>query len=93
MCAFLTLKTLSDNLGEIVLNGVSPEYQGHGVYDSLFKAAGHFLYRRGVAEVVVATHVNNVAAQKVWTRNGLELHEVSYTLHCWFQPPGNGQLP
>jgi ribosomal protein S18 acetylase RimI-like enzyme len=68
----------------ITLNAVAPAYQRRGIYDSLFKVAGEALLREGTRELVVSTHVNNLAPQKVWVRNGLRPASVSYTFHKWF---------
>ncbi len=84
LSGFLTMRRPSADAGEVVLNGVGPAYQRRGIYTALFRAAGHRLRREGARELVVATHLSNLAPQKVWVRHGLELHAVRYTLHRWF---------
>jgi hypothetical protein len=69
---------------EIVLNGVASRFQRRGVYDSLLKAAGQSLLRSGKQEIVVSTHLGNLAPQKVWAKNGMSMSSALYTFHKWY---------
>jgi hypothetical protein len=76
---FLTLRRGA----EIVLNGVAPAAQGRGIYDGLVKAAGFFACEQDDTELLVSTHLQNLAPQRVWVRNGLEPRRGFYTFHGW----------
>jgi GNAT superfamily N-acetyltransferase len=80
---FLTLRRESD-AAEIELNAVAPAAQGRGIYDAMVKAAGLAARTGGAAHLTVSTPISNVAPQRVWVRNGLNLEKAFYTFHGWF---------
>ena len=85
IAGFITLKTRSAGLGEIVLNGVSPKHQKRRVYQSLVFSGMDWLHDRSMNQVIVSTQLNNISVQKVWARLGFEMDHSYYTFHKWFQ--------
>ncbi|WP_426078138.1 GNAT family N-acetyltransferase [Janthinobacterium sp. PSPC3-1] len=82
--AFLTLKKLNSKSAEIVLNGVHPEYQAHGLYTSLVRLAKNWCSENEISQLLVSTQITNTAPQKVWCRQGFEPRNSIYTFHKWF---------
>lgn len=80
---FLTLKARAGGEHEIVLNGVSPGAQRHGVYRSLVLGAIAQVRADAATRVVVSTQVTNIAVQRTWTRLGFEPSHSFYTFHLW----------
>lgn len=68
---------------EGVLFGVSPEAQGRGLYRALMIAGLHRCAARGAHRMIVATQLQNMAVQRVWSRLGFELSASQYTFHHW----------
>lgn len=83
LVGFLTLKARAPGEQEIVLNGVSPRAQRHGVYRSLVLGAVAQARADGADRLVVSTQVTNVAVQRTWTRLGFEPSHSFYTFHLW----------
>jgi len=82
--AFLTLKKLEKKSAEIVLNGVHPQYQAHGLYTSLIQLAKNWCSENEISQLLVSTQITNTAPQKVWCRHGFEPRNSIYTFHKWF---------
>ncbi len=82
---FLTIKMQeADETGEIMLNGVHPDFQGKGLYRSLILLAKKWAIQQQLKQLVVSTQITNLAVQKVWCRQGFEPHKSVYTFHKWF---------
>jgi GNAT superfamily N-acetyltransferase len=81
LSGFLTAKKLTAKTWEILLNGVTPEFQRRGIYAALFREIGCRARLQGASEVLVSTQLANLAPQKVWTRAGLALDHALYTFH------------
>lgn len=82
---FVTLKRNSNEEGEIVLNGVLPRAQRRGIYNALIAKALHWAVDTGASRCTISTQISNVAAQKVWVRNGFEPMISYFTLHKWYE--------
>ena len=82
---FIALRINNDQEGEVILNAVAPEAQGCGIYRSMMIQAMQWFQEKKLSLMVISTQVVNIAAQKVWTRLGLELSHSYYTLHKWFE--------
>jgi hypothetical protein len=68
---------------DIDLNAVALDLQRRGIYRSLFRAAGIAARLAGDALLTISTNLSNVAPQKVWAREGLEMHRALHTFHGW----------
>lgn len=81
---FSTLRLNNPQEGEVALNGVAPEAQGHGIYRSLMIRAMEWFRSQGAERMIISTQINNVAPQKVWARVGFVMSHGYYTFHKWF---------
>lgn len=82
LAGFATVR-VEDDAGEIVLNGVAPEYQRRGVYAALVQTIGARLREAGVQRIFSSTQVQNLGPQKTWARAGLLPAESFHTFHRW----------
>lgn len=82
LAGFATVK-IDDEAGEIVLNGVAPNYQRRGIYGALVQTIGHRLRARGTNRIFSSTQIQNLGPQKTWARAGLLPAESWYTFHRW----------
>ncbi|WII71846.1 GNAT family N-acetyltransferase [Bdellovibrio sp. 22V] len=80
--SFATMKK-EGSTAEGVLFGVHPEHQGKGIYRELIVASMIWAQKNACDEIKYSTQINNVAVQKVWTREGCEIHNSYYTFHYW----------
>jgi len=80
---FLTVKKQSERTGEIILNGVHPDYQYQGIYQQLITLANNWTADQQLQELIVSTQLSNLAVQKVWCRQGFEPYKNFYTFHKW----------
>lgn len=83
VAGFLTLLAHGPEEQEIVLNGVDPSLQRHGIYRALVLAAMHEARGAGARRLEVSTQLINLGVQKTWTRLGFELARSYYTFHRW----------
>ncbi len=86
LAGFLTVRG-----DEILLNGVHPDYQRHGIYGALVDRAGAELRKAGIPSVCSSTQIDNLGPQRVWSRRGLTPYRSDYTLHAWFDRSGEGR--
>lgn len=84
VAGFLTLLPRGDDELEIILNGVDPALQRHGIYRGLVLAAMHEARADGKRSLVVSTQLINLGVQKTWARLGFELSRSYHTFHLWF---------
>ncbi|GAA3798914.1 hypothetical protein GCM10022226_17880 [Sphaerisporangium flaviroseum] len=79
----LALATLEDDPSrtEILLAGVVPQAQGHGLYAHLLRAVEDRALARGAAEVVISTQGHNTRVQRAWSRYGFEPVRTVLTVH------------
>ncbi|MEO5974514.1 MAG: GNAT family N-acetyltransferase [Ilumatobacteraceae bacterium] len=80
LSGFITMKVDPD-MAEIILNGVHPVHQGHGIYAGLLDHALAVGQLRGVDEVVISTQVSNIRAIRTWIRGGFTLDFSINTIH------------
>jgi GNAT superfamily N-acetyltransferase len=85
---FATLRLNSAEEGEGVLFGIAPQAQRRGIYRSFMIQGMNWCLSKGARRMVVSTQITNVAVQKVWVRIGFEPSHAWYTLHKWFDDPG-----
>lgn len=84
IAGFATLRRNSPEEGEGVLFGIAPSAQGSGLYRSFMIQGMEWCRSKGANRMVVSTQINNIAAQKVWSRLGFEPDHACYTFHKWF---------
>lgn len=84
IAGFATLRENSADEGEGVLFGVSPAWQGRGIYRSLLLNYLSWGQRRGMKRALYSTQITNLVAQKVVVRLRFEPSESYYTFHRWF---------
>jgi len=88
IAGFLTLLERGREEQEIILNGVEPASQRHGIYRSLVLAAMAHARADGAGLLTVSTQLVNVGVQKTWARLGFELSRSHFTFHVWFDEAG-----
>lgn len=81
---FLVVKKIDSHTCDIVLNGISPDYQKGGLYSFLISLAKNWALDQGIEKIVISTQITNVSVQKVWCRQGFEPFSSFYTFHKWF---------
>ena len=82
-CAFTTTH-ITSRAGEVVLNGVMPEFRGRGVYRELLRRTIDTFVDTGARSTVIATQLDNRAVQRVWVSEGFRLESSQYTIHINF---------
>jgi GNAT superfamily N-acetyltransferase len=87
LIGFLTLLERGTEEQEIILNGVDPAFQRHGVYRALVLSAMGRARGDGAKRLSVSTQLINIGVQKTWTRLGFEPSRSYYTFHLWFDAP------
>lgn len=90
---FLTLLERGPEEQEIILNGVHPALQRHGVYRGLVLAAMAHARAEGARRLSVSTQLTNIGVQKTWVRLGFEPWRSHYTFHLWFDARSGDPLP
>lgn len=85
---FATLRINTPQEAEGVLFGVSPQAQRRGIYRSLMVQGMNWCLLKGATHMVTSTQITNIVVQRVWVRLGLEPIHSWYTLHKWFDEPG-----
>ncbi len=81
---FLTVKKKNDSSGDIVLNGIHPDFQNRGLYFYLVNLAKQWAIDQNLAQLTVSTQVTNTGVQRIWCRQGFEPSGSFYTFHKWF---------
>jgi GNAT superfamily N-acetyltransferase len=71
----------SGEVAEGVLYGVHPEHSGGGVYGDLIRHTQAYFKANNFKTMKVSTQVNNLAVQKVWTREGFYIGQALDTFH------------
>jgi ribosomal protein S18 acetylase RimI-like enzyme len=89
VAGFLTLLERGPEEQEIVLNGVHPDFQRHGIYRGLVLGAMTHARAAGANRLTVSTQLINTGVQKTWSRLGFELWRSYYTFHLWFDSARN----
>ena len=81
---FAALRINDSKEGEVVLNGVLPEFQRMGIYRMLIENSIIWFMRQGMKRMIISTQITNIAVQKAWVRVGFQPHSSFYTFHRWF---------
>jgi GNAT superfamily N-acetyltransferase len=84
LAGFLTLLERGPEEQEIILNGVDPAFQRHGIYRAMVLTAMAHTRDAGAKRLSVSTQLINIGVQKTWTRLGFEMAHSFYTFHLWF---------
>jgi dTDP-4-amino-4,6-dideoxy-D-galactose acyltransferase len=75
---------LAGSEGQIGLLGVRADAQGMGLGSKLIQAALSWFGKRGAGEVMVVTQGRNIAAQRIYQKNGFLTRSVQLWYHRWF---------
>lgn len=67
--------------GEIVLNGVLPEFQGMGVYSDIVRHISHTFKSQGIGVLKISTQIQNHRVQRVWINEGFKIYSSFLTIH------------
>jgi dTDP-4-amino-4,6-dideoxy-D-galactose acyltransferase len=70
-------------VGRIELIAVAASREGTGLGDALVEAAAHAFAEAGLERAEVVTQAQNVAAQRLYQRNGYRTSKVDVWLHRW----------
>jgi hypothetical protein len=81
---FLTYRMNSDVEGELLLNGISPSYRKIGVNGLVIGRVKDIVFSSGRSSLMTMTQITNVAAQRVWVRQGFLPEHSYYTFHKWY---------
>jgi len=84
LIGFISYRLNSPAECEAVLGGVDPEYRHLGVFTSLFTHGMHWGISKNVEHIIVSTHLQNIAVQKILVRLGFEPKQAYYTFHKHF---------
>jgi len=89
VAGFLTLLERGPAEQEIILNGVEPAAQRHGLYRALVLAAMAQARAEGARLLSVSTQLINARVQRTWARLGFEPSRSYLTFHLWLDdaPP------
>jgi GNAT superfamily N-acetyltransferase len=66
---------------EVLLAGTAPNFQGRGVYRSLFAGVVARTAELGCLEVVISTQASNIGVQRAWAALGLRPFAAFTTVH------------
>jgi|GEM_PF-1547019 len=67
--------------GEGVLYGVIPGEAGQGVYTDIIRFTQQQFKAQGLSRMIVITQIQNMAVQRVWSREGFTLSNAEITIH------------
>lgn len=70
-----------NEVAEGVLYGVHPEHSGGGIYGDLIRYTQAHFKANNFKTMKVSTQANNLAVQKVWTREGFYISQAIDTFH------------
>jgi dTDP-4-amino-4,6-dideoxy-D-galactose acyltransferase len=88
-CAgYITCHLGAQNIGQIGLLGVAPEFQGQGIGRGLINESLRWFADNGVKHVRVVTQGRNVSAQRLYGRSGFLPSAVQLWYHRWFSDSG-----
>lgn len=83
--AFATVRsTTTPGVSEILLNAVSPEHQGRGVYPALLSGILSGLQNQGMLALRISTQLANLRVQRVWNQLGFVIENAYDTYHLNF---------
>ena len=82
---FITCKRASRNLGRIGLVGVKKEKTSIGIGNVLMDAAFCWFAEQDVASIEVVTQGRNIAAQRLYQKNGFKVQKSELWYHKWMK--------
>ena len=88
IAGFISCKRASRNLGRIGLIGVKKEQAGRGVGGLLLEAAFYWFSEQKVSTVEVVTQGRNIAAQRLYQKNGFKTQKSELWYHKWMHVGG-----
>lgn len=92
--AFATVRSpAAPDASEVLLNAVSPEHQGRGVYPALLSGILSGLQSRGVGALRISTQLANVRVQRAWSRLGFMIESAYDTYHLNFTASTDEGVP
>jgi len=80
---YVTCRLLGEAGASIGLLGIAAEARGQGTGTQLLTAALGWLGRRGASRVSVVTQARNLAAQRLYQRQGFLASDVKLWYHAW----------
>jgi acyl dehydratase/GNAT superfamily N-acetyltransferase len=66
---------------EGVLYGVMPNFSGKGIYSDIIRFTQKYFKEQGYTKMLVSTQLQNIAVQKVWSREGFIIDHSYETYH------------
>lgn len=66
---------------EGVLYGVMPNFSGQGIYSDIIRFTQKYFKEIGYTKMIVSTQLQNIAVQKVWSREGFIIDHSYETYH------------
>ena len=92
IAGFISCKRASRNLGRIGLIGVKKEQAGCGVGNLLLEAAFYWFSEQKVSSVEVVTQGRNIAAQRLYQKNGFKTQKSELWYHKWMNISGIAKI-
>ena len=83
IAGFVTLQEKDHLTSQIGLIAVSPEFQGRNIASELIKKCEQTSLNFGYTSLEVATQKDNLAARKLYEKNGFEIKTIEYIYHLW----------
>ena len=83
LVAFGSIKSISDEVCDASLFGVSPEHQRRGLFGWLLVSSLNWACDNGYSQLQYSTQITNISAQKVVCKLGFKPQYFRYTLHKW----------
>ena len=80
---FSGFRLISDEEAQLVLGAVLPSAAGRHLYSRLTLAGAAWAEVQGRKSLLCVTQLGNLAAQRSWTRVGLQPSAAFYTFHLW----------
>ncbi|MCP4634081.1 MAG: GNAT family N-acetyltransferase [candidate division Zixibacteria bacterium] len=74
-----------EDIGDIGLVGVSPDYTGKGCGSILIQAIENDFAGKGLNDSRVLTQGRNIPAQRLYTKAGYKIERLTYYYHKWFR--------
>ena len=82
---FITLEEVSRESCRIGLIAVHPDHQGKSIATQLIRKCQNIAFELGKSIIEVSTQDKNVAAKKLYAKNGFKNQKIKYIYHLWNQ--------
>ncbi|MGW1455548.1 GNAT family N-acetyltransferase [Salegentibacter agarivorans] len=83
IAGFVTLQKKDQHTSQIGLIAVNPEFQGRNIASKLIKKCEQASLNYGYKNLEVATQEDNIAAKKLYEKNGFKIKTMEYIYHLW----------